>query len=168
MSPTEGTYVDAQSYYFDTSRELPENYYCKWSVNLDSDFAYILAIKRSKAPEEQIALELYSRDTIKKIQDKDLRYKGTGRDFDQYVVEYQTNMIIHARSFFDTDDSDLEIHLTKAWATSILADIRARIYMIILSMTTCCCCFSVCVCLMRCRHRGGNDLCVECCCCCCP
>ena len=67
---------------------LPENYYCKWSIPLDRDYAYILSLKRSRRPsEEELSIELYSQDNVRKVDDRSLAYKGSGRNFDQYVIE---------------------------------------------------------------------------------
>jgi hypothetical protein len=52
---------------------LPLNYYCRWEHEFDTNYAYIVFIKRSQERNERLELELLSEnDEVKRVYDSDL------------------------------------------------------------------------------------------------
>lgn len=141
---------------------IPRNYYCTWSVRLDTRSAYTLRIKRGY---QQVleTISLTVENAFRKIAVGDTELASTSPDieWEQWQLQDMKLMRIHTRNKYNANASTFQIKVSKIEARD-LKDLVEQISVLITVMFSCCLCLTCCSVLVKLRC-GLCSCCCRCC-----
>ena len=130
----------------DKNTTIPQNYYCRWTIDLIPSEYYIMFMLRDFQPKEKLELELVKKDgSVDQYHDWQLytnrrpQYKSNEPHYDQYMLESLNELVIHARNLETSVNPTFEIQILQ-WSLVFGPITRLMARLIWVAGTIICCC----------------------------